>query len=55
MHALFLIAFILCDRGDEAVTTSPLFLGEGIGPTRLLGAGLVIAGIILGALSSGRA
>jgi aspartate/methionine/tyrosine aminotransferase len=25
MHALFLIAFILCDRGDEAVTTSPLF------------------------------
>ncbi len=25
MHALFLIAFILCGRGDEAVTTSPLF------------------------------
>ena len=25
MHALFLIAFILCSRGDEAVTTSPLF------------------------------
>lgn len=25
MHALFLIAYILCDRGDEAVTTSPLF------------------------------
>jgi aspartate/methionine/tyrosine aminotransferase len=25
IHALFLIAFILCDRGDEAVTTSPLF------------------------------
>ena len=25
MHALFLIAFILCDRGDEAVTTAPLF------------------------------
>jgi aspartate/methionine/tyrosine aminotransferase len=25
MHALFLIAFILCNRGDEAVTTSPLF------------------------------
>jgi len=25
MHALFLIAFLLCDRGDEAVTTSPLF------------------------------
>jgi aspartate/methionine/tyrosine aminotransferase len=25
MHALFLIAFILCDRGDEAVTTTPLF------------------------------
>lgn len=25
MHALFLIAFVLCDRGDEAVTTSPLF------------------------------
>src|SRR4051812_2832711 len=25
MHALFLIAFVLCNRGDEAVTTSPLF------------------------------
>src|SRR5256885_9536622 len=25
MHALFLIAFILCDRGDEAVTASPMF------------------------------
>lgn len=25
MHALFLSAFILCGRGDEAVTTSPLF------------------------------
>jgi aspartate/methionine/tyrosine aminotransferase len=25
MHALFLTAFILCDRGDEAVTTAPLF------------------------------
>jgi aspartate/methionine/tyrosine aminotransferase len=25
MHALFLSAFILCNRGDEAVTTSPLF------------------------------
>src|SRR5260370_8541371 len=25
MHALFLIAFLLCDRGDEAVTLSPLF------------------------------
>lgn len=25
MHALFLIAFILCDRGGEVVTTSPLF------------------------------
>ena len=25
MHALFLIAFILCDPGDRAVTTSPLF------------------------------
>lgn len=25
MHALFLIAFILCGRSDEAVTTSPLF------------------------------
>jgi aspartate/methionine/tyrosine aminotransferase len=25
MHALFLLAFILCDRGGEAVTTSPLF------------------------------
>jgi len=25
MHALFLLAFILCERGDEAVTTAPLF------------------------------
>jgi len=25
MHALFLIAFTLCARGDEAVTTEPLF------------------------------
>ena len=25
MHALFLIAFILCDRGDEVVTTTPSF------------------------------
>lgn len=25
MHALFLLAFILCDRGDEAVITAPLF------------------------------
>jgi len=25
MHALFLLAFILCDRGDEAVVTAPLF------------------------------
>jgi len=25
MHALFLSAFILCNRGEEAVTTSPLF------------------------------
>src|SRR5215468_3748916 len=25
MHALFLVAFILCDRGDEAVMTSPAF------------------------------
>ena len=25
MHALFLIAFILCDGGGEAVTSSPLF------------------------------
>lgn len=25
MHALFLIAFILCDRGSEAVAISPLF------------------------------
>ena len=24
-HALFLIAFILCDRGDQAVVASPLF------------------------------
>jgi aspartate/methionine/tyrosine aminotransferase len=26
MHALFLIAFALCDRDDEAVVTAPLFL-----------------------------
>ncbi len=25
MHALFLIAFVLCNRGDEAVTVSPMF------------------------------
>jgi aspartate/methionine/tyrosine aminotransferase len=25
MHALFLLGFILCDPGDEAVTTAPLF------------------------------
>lgn len=25
MHALFLLAFILCERGAEAVTTTPLF------------------------------
>ena len=25
MHALFLLAFILCGRGDEAVTTAPVF------------------------------
>jgi len=25
MHAVFLLAFILCQRGDEAVTTAPLF------------------------------
>lgn len=25
MHALFLLAFILCEHGDEAVTTTPLF------------------------------
>jgi len=25
MHALFLLAFILCERGDAAVTTAPLF------------------------------
>jgi aspartate/methionine/tyrosine aminotransferase len=25
MHALFLVVFILCDRGDEVVTTSPSF------------------------------
>jgi aspartate/methionine/tyrosine aminotransferase len=25
MHALFLLAFVLCDRGDEAVITSPIF------------------------------
>jgi aspartate/methionine/tyrosine aminotransferase len=25
MHAIFLLAFILCERGDHAVTTAPLF------------------------------
>jgi aspartate/methionine/tyrosine aminotransferase len=25
MHALFLVAFILCERGDEAIATAPLF------------------------------
>jgi aspartate/methionine/tyrosine aminotransferase len=25
MHALFLIAFVLCSRGDEALTASPMF------------------------------
>src|SRR5688572_11150827 len=25
MHALFLLAFTLCDRGDEAVVAAPLF------------------------------
>jgi aspartate/methionine/tyrosine aminotransferase len=25
MHALFLIVFVLCERGDEAVTASPMF------------------------------
>ncbi len=25
MHALFLLAFLTCERGDQAVTTSPLF------------------------------
>jgi aspartate/methionine/tyrosine aminotransferase len=25
MHALFLAAFLLCDRGDEVITTAPLF------------------------------
>src|SRR6267142_4234183 len=25
MHALFLIAFVLCNPGDEAVTVSPMF------------------------------
>jgi len=25
MHALFLVAFLLCDRGDEAVAVSPMF------------------------------
>src|SRR5206468_1793251 len=25
MHALFLVAFVLCERGDEAVTVSPMF------------------------------
>jgi len=25
MHALFLLAFVLCDRGDEAVITTPIY------------------------------
>jgi aspartate/methionine/tyrosine aminotransferase len=25
MHALFLLAFVLCERGDEAVVTTPIF------------------------------
>src|SRR5262245_43443918 len=25
MHALFLVAFVVCDPGDEAVTVSPMF------------------------------
>ena len=29
MHALFLAAFVLCDRDDEVVTTSPLFPNTG--------------------------
>ena len=29
MHALFLLAMILCEPGDEAVTTSPLFPNTG--------------------------
>jgi drug/metabolite transporter (DMT)-like permease len=34
-----------------ALATSALYLGETIGPARLTGAALVIAGIVLGALS----
>ena len=34
-----------------ALATSALYLGEAIGPARLAGAALVIAGIVLGALS----
>jgi drug/metabolite transporter (DMT)-like permease len=34
-----------------ALATSALYLGEAIGPVRLAGAALVIAGIVLGALS----
>jgi drug/metabolite transporter (DMT)-like permease len=35
-----------------ALATSALYLGETIGPARLAGAALVIAGIVLGALAS---
>ncbi len=34
-----------------ALATSAIYLGEAIGPGRLTGAALVIAGIVLGALS----
>jgi drug/metabolite transporter (DMT)-like permease len=38
----------------QRLSTAALFLDESIGPMRLLGAGLVIAGIVIGALSSRR-
>ena len=37
-----------------ALGTSALYLGETIGPAKLAGAALVIAGIVLGALATGR-
>ena len=37
-----------------ALATSALYLGETIGPMKLVGAALVIAGIVLGSLSRGR-
>jgi len=40
MHALFLIAFILCEKGDEALTTSPAFPGTRSALEVIVGANL---------------